>query len=215
MYKTKAVFFDLDGTLVDSAPDFYEVVNSLRLEAGFDALDHNTIREQVSNGGVALSCLTWEISTDHPNIMYYRQKLLDRYTDCLGKNSGLFEGFEPVLKHLEQHNLPWGIVTNKPRPLAAPLLKNLNIHTELLICPEDVVNRKPHPEPLLKAAEFFNVNAQECLYVGDHVRDIESAIAAKMPSVAALFGYIEPHVNPKDWQADFYIDTPAELLPLL
>lgn len=215
MHKTKAVFFDLDGTLVDSAPDFYAVINSLRAEEGRDELPHSIIRDQVSNGGVHLACLAWDITPDHPEIMPYRQRLLDRYSEYLGNFSGLFEGFAPVLTYLEEANIAWGIVTNKPRPYAAPLIEKLNIKTDLLICPEDVVNRKPHPESLIKAAQFFNVSIKDCLYVGDHVRDIEAAIAANMPSVAALFGYIEPEVNPKDWQANFYIDTPAELLPLL
>lgn len=215
MHKVKAVFFDLDGTLVDSAPDFYAVVNSLRLEEGRDELPHPTIRDQVSNGGIHLSCLTWDITPSHPDIMIYRQRLLDRYTEYLGNYSSLFEGFAPVLSYLEKSNIAWGIVTNKPRPYAVPLLNKLRIDTELLICPEDVVNRKPHPEPLIKAAQFFDVGSKDCIYVGDHVRDIESAIAANMPSVAALFGYIESDVDPKDWGADFYIDTPAELMPLL
>lgn len=215
MHKIKAVFFDLDGTLVDSAPDFYAVVNSLRLEDGRTELPHPLIRDQVSNGGIHLSCLTWDIPPNHPDIMVYRQRLLDRYTDYLGSYSGLFEGFAPILSYLEKTNIAWGVVTNKPRLYAAPLLEKLKIDTQLLICPEDVVNRKPHPEPLIKAAQFFDVSVNDCLYVGDHVRDIESAIAANMPSVAALFGYIEPNVNPKDWLADFYINTPAELLPLL
>lgn len=215
MQKVKAVLFDLDGTLVDTALDFYAVVNGLRTEEGRPALPAATIREQVSNGGVHLACLAWDISPDHPEMMSYRQRLLDRYDQHLGNHSGLFDGFAPVLDHLNDLGIPWGVVTNKPRPYAAPLLDKLKIETELLICPEDVENRKPHPEPLLKAAQFFGARAQDCLYVGDHVRDIEAAIAANMPSVAALFGYIESNIDPQDWGADFYIDSPAKLIPLL
>lgn len=215
MTPPKAVFFDLDGTLVDSAPDFFEVVNSLRHDDGLAPLAHELIREQVSNGGLALACLTWNIAKDHPLIWDYRQRLLDRYSLMLGLHSRLFSGFATVLDALAQAQVHWGIVTNKPREYAVPLLHNLRIHTELLICPEDVTQRKPHPEPLLKAAEHFQLKASDCWYVGDHVRDIESAKAADMPSVAALFGYIEKDVNPKDWQADFYIHNPLELLTLM
>lgn len=215
MNNVEAVFFDLDGTLVDSAPDFYAVVNSLRAEAKLPALPHTQIREQVSNGGLALACLTWEITPEHTAISAYRQRLLNRYSEYLGQYSGLFLGFEQVLKVLESKCIPWGIVTNKPREYAVPLLAKLCIQTELLICPEDVSQRKPHAEPLLKAANFFHCQPARCLYVGDHGRDIEAAKNARMPSVAALFGYIEPSVKPQDWQADFYIHTPQELLPLL
>lgn len=211
----KAILFDLDGTLVDSAPDFESVVNSLRADEGLAPLPYQAIREQVSNGGVALASIAFNIDKTHDDIMHYRQRVLDRYQENIGSHSGYFAGFEQVLSTLEQHQIQWGIVTNKPRLYAELLVERLDIHAPVMVCPDDVVNKKPHPEPLFKAANALNVAAEDCWYVGDHARDIESAIAAKMPSIAALFGYIEPHVDPKDWQADYYIDTPLELLTLL
>lgn len=211
----KAIFFDLDGTLVDSAPDFFSVVNDLRAEDGLDALPYASIREQVSNGGLALACLTWQIQPDHPHSADYRLRLLTRYSEHLGQHSGLFDGFDTVLNELRARGIDWGIVTNKPRQYAEPLLERLRIQPPLLICPEDVTKRKPHPEPLLKAAAHFGHSACECLYVGDHLRDIESAIAAQMPSVAALFGYIEAQSDPYRWGADYLIHSPVELLTLL
>lgn len=211
----KAVLFDLDGTLVDSAPDFESVVNSLRAEEGLQPLPYQAIREQVSNGGLALACIAFNITRDHPEIMSFRQRVLDRYEQNIGTHSHLFKGFEQVLAQLEHHGLSWGIVTNKPRFYAELLVDRLKIHAPVMVCPDDVVNKKPHPEPLFKAAHALGLEAQQCWYVGDHARDIESAIAAKMPSVAALFGYIEAQVNPQDWQADFYIEQPQDLLTLL
>ena len=215
MPRVEAVLFDLDGTLVDSAPDFLEVVNSLRKEDSLPPLAYEKIREQVSNGGVALSCLTWEITPEHSEIMAYRERLLTRYSEVIGSQAKLFNGFEDVLAKLQAHDIQWGIVTNKPKPYALPLLSKLQIDSPVVICPEDVIQRKPHPEPLHKAANLLGVTAQNCWYVGDHARDIESAIAASMTSVAALFGYIEPQINPQDWNADHYIHQPQDLLSLL
>lgn len=211
----KAILFDLDGTLVDSAPDFEEVVNSLRQDEGLSPLPYAAIREQVSNGGLALACLAFEMEPSASDIMHYRQRVLDRYLDTIGSVSRLFAGFESVLSKLEQHNILWGIVTNKPRLYAEILLQRLHIQTPVLICPEDVRHKKPHPEPLLTAAQMLNLDAQHCWYIGDHQRDIDAAIAAQMPSVAALFGYIEAEVDPYQWQADFYIHQPQDLLTLL
>lgn len=211
----KAVLFDLDGTLVDSAPDFDSVVNSLRAEEGLNALPYEKIREQVSNGGIALACLAFEITREHPDLMQYRQRVLDRYEYGIGTHSHLFKGFEQVLPKLDNAAIRWGIVTNKPRLYAELLITKLKLDSAVMICPEDVPQRKPHPAPLLKAAQDLQLKATQCWYVGDHARDIEAAIAAQMPSVAALFGYIEPHVNPKDWHADFYIEQPQDLLTLL
>ena len=210
-----AVLFDLDGTLVDSAPDFDAVVNSLRAEQQRPPLPFSRIREQVSNGGFALACITFEVERTHPQIMQFRQQVLDRYLEYIGQHSQLFDGFQAVLEQLTHHHIQWGIVTNKPRLYAEILLDRLNIQTPILVCPEDVTHKKPHPEPLFQAAQALHLNASDCWYVGDHERDIEAAIAAHMPSVAALFGYIEPQVNPHDWHADFYINTPQDLLPLL
>lgn len=211
----QAILFDLDGTLVDSAPDFESVVNSLRQEENLRPLPFKLIREQVSNGGVALAALAYEIDRDHPNIMHYRQKVLDRYLENIGTHSQLFSGFNEVLNELKKLEIQWGIVTNKPRLYAELLVERLHINAPVMVCPEDVPQRKPHPDPLFKAAKDLQVDPLKCWYVGDHQRDIEAAIAANMPSIAALFGYIEPHTNPQDWQADAYIATPEELLSLL
>lgn len=211
----KAILFDLDGTLVDTAPDFFGVVNSLRQEAGKLPLADDTIREQVSNGGVALSKLTWEIDDNHPRLMDFRQQLLDRYEQTVGSLSGLFAGFGDILTTFGQRGIRWGIVTNKPRLYTELLLQRLAIDTDALVCPEDVVHRKPAPDSLLKAAGLLGVHADECWYVGDHIRDIEAARAAGMLSIAALYGYIEEGDDPAAWQADLSIRAPQELLTLL
>lgn len=213
--RPQAVLFDLDGTLVDSAPDFYTVVNSLRAEDGLPALPHPAIREQVSNGGMALARLTWNLTADHPQLADYRLRLLARYSEHIGTASSLFPGFAQTLHGLQQAGIQWGIVTNKPRPYTEPLLQRLGIEAAVVVCPDDVSQPKPHPEPLFKAAADLNLEASQCWYVGDHIRDIDAARAAGMPSVAALFGYVEAGDDPQQWQADYSINQPQDLLHLL
>ncbi|MDO6682993.1 HAD-IA family hydrolase [Oceanobacter sp. 5_MG-2023] len=210
-----AILFDLDGTLLDSAPDFFGVVNSLRQEQGKPPLDHKTIRQQVSNGGAALTEITWEISRDHPEFSDYREQLLNRYGDYLATASALFPGFRAVLDELQLLGVQWGIVTNKPRRFAVPLLEKLTISAPVLVCADDVRIAKPDPESLLLAAAQLELQPEACWYVGDHLRDIQAGKAAGMRTIAALFGYIEDHDDPQRWQADNSIHTADELITLL
>ncbi len=208
----KAILFDLDGTLIDSAPDFFSVINELRAEAALPALADDTIRAQVSNGGMALTQLTWEIDPHHPEFMNCRHTLLERYLANIGQSSGLFQGFSDVLAELEQRQIAWGIVTNKPRRYTDALLARLQLDVPLVICPEDVQNPKPHPEPLLLAAQQLTLNCADCWYVGDHLRDIEAGKAANMTTIAAAFGYVEASDTIEQWQADWIIQHPSDLL---
>ena len=210
-----AILFDLDGTLLDSAPDFFGVVNSLRQELGKAPLATATIRQQVSNGGAALTEITWEVSRDHPEFGDYREQLLSRYGDYLASASTLFPGFSAVLDELQLLGVQWGIVTNKPRRFAEPLLEKLALETPVMVCPEDVSLAKPDPASLLLAATRLGLKPEACWYVGDHLRDIQAGKAAGMPTIAALFGYIEDHDDPQRWQADACINTPDELITLL
>jgi len=221
--RPKAILFDLDGTLVDTAPDFYDVVNGLRKELGKPLLADETIREQVSNGGAALTRLTF----DHPDhagrdlasaaqeFLDQRQQILDRYLQNIGLLSGYFPGFAEVITTLEQQDIRWGIVTNKPRLYTEALLAKLAITGDVVVCPDDVTKSKPHPEPLLKAAADLGLKPTDCWYVGDHIRDIDAARAAGMLSIAATFGYIETGDHPDNWQADRLIHQPLDLLGLL
>ena len=210
-----AVLFDLDGTLIDSAPDFYGVVNSLRQDEGSPLLADERIREQVSNGGIALACLTFEVTRDHPEIQTLRQRVLDRYLEVIGQASGLFPGFDQVIAHLNAAGIPWGIVTNKPRLYTDALLQHLQLQVPCVICPEDVSRPKPDPQGLLLAASQLALAPEHCWYVGDHIRDIEASRAAGMTAIAARFGYIEEHDSADNWPADIWIDSPLDLLTLL
>lgn len=214
MLKPAALLFDLDGTLVDTAPDFYDVVNSLREEEGKVPLAHQRIREQVSNGGIALACITFDVERDHPDIQTFRQRVLDRYEIEIGQQATLFPGFPAVLTALKEQNIPWGIVTNKPIKYTRLLLERMSLNADCVICPEDVNISKPAPDGLFLAAQQLNIKASNCWYVGDHLRDMEAAHNAGMASIAATFGYIEPTDNPANWKADHIINHASELISL-
>ncbi len=210
-----AVLFDLDGTLVDTAPDFFGVVNELRQASGFDALADDVIRAQVSNGGAALTRLTWEIDDQHPEFVQRRQLLLDRYEHQVGRTCTLFDGFATALQQLQRHGIAWGIVTNKPRRYTELLLERMPLGCELVICPDDVSRAKPHPEPLLLAAQRLAISPQQCWYLGDHERDIEAGRAAGMITLGCRFGYLSEPNAADHWGADAVLDHASDLTTLL
>ncbi|ASP40397.1 phosphoglycolate phosphatase [Bacterioplanes sanyensis] len=210
-----AVLFDLDGTLVDTAPDFFGVVNQLRQQAGLSALDDQRIREQVSNGGTALTSLTWEISPEADGFAAKRQLLLDCYEQYIGSRCQLFQGFESLLARLNNSNIAWGIVTNKPRRYTELLLQRMPLTSPVVVCPEDVNHAKPHPEPLLLAAQQLQLEPAHCWYIGDHQRDIDAGRAAGMPTLGCRFGYVSDPTEADQWQADAVLDQPQDLQRLL
>lgn len=212
-----AVFFDLDGTLVDTAPDFVTVLNGLLAEAGRPALSDAAIRSQVSNGARALITLGFGLTPEDTDFSAHLERLLSRYETHLAVDSALFPGMENVLAALEAEQIPWGVVTNKPARFTTPLLAQLGLAERCgpVICPDHVTLKKPDPEGLLIAAHQAGVLPTRCLYVGDHLRDIEAGRAAGMRTVAALFGYLDPNEDPRAWHADVYIETAEQLLPLI
>jgi N-acetyl-D-muramate 6-phosphate phosphatase len=207
------ILFDLDGTLVDTAPDFVRVVNRMLSEDGKTTLPFADIRAQVSNGARALVNLAYGIDEGHPDYTATRQRLLDLYLADICIDSQLFVGLQTTLDLCARNGLPWGIVTNKPRLYAAPLMDALNLQPALasLVCPDDVQNRKPHPEPMYKACTEMGIEPLNCIYVGDHIRDIEAGRAAGMQTVAAAWGYIGQNDDINRWGADIIAATPADL----
>ena len=213
----QAVFFDLDGTLVDTAPDFHTVLNAMLAEAGRPPLPYATVRAQVSNGARAVVRCGFGGEPGEADFDARLEQFLDRYVQHLTVGSTLFDGMEAVLAALEARSVPWGIVTNKPARFTEPLLAGLGLSTRVgpVICPDHVRERKPHPEGLLKAADMLGVAPAACIYVGDHDRDIAAGRRAGMRTIGVLFGYIEEGDDPRRWGADHYAETPAALLPLL
>ncbi|QNP40446.1 phosphoglycolate phosphatase [Lysobacter solisilvae (ex Woo and Kim 2020)] len=208
----KAVLFDLDGTLVDSAPDFIAVINRMRAERGRDALPLAELRPVVSKGARAM------LGAGFPDVAAsereaWVQEFLDLYEAELGLHGTPFDGVEAMLAALEANGTTWGIVTNKPEYLARKLLPLLGWETRcaILVGGDTLPVRKPDPLPLLHAAQAIGVVADDCIYVGDDERDIIAARAAGMPSVVALWGYRLHEDDPFAWQGDVLIHAPAEL----
>ena len=213
----EAVLFDLDGTLIDTAPDFIFVVNKLLAEEGRAALPDQLIRNTVSNGAKALITLAFNINEEHQKFQNYRQRLLNLYSEHLAVKSHLFQGMDLLLDSLERNEIPWGIVTNKPQQYAEPLISALALseRCSTLICPDHVKNTKPDPEALFKACGTLNTKPINSIYVGDHLRDIQAGQNAKMKTIVALFGYISPDEDPLLWGADYAATDPLDLSEII
>ncbi|WP_162299658.1 HAD family hydrolase [Marinospirillum perlucidum] len=207
----QAVLFDLDGTLVDTAPDLALALNRLRLEKGLPELSYEHIRDQVSNGGNALIELGFGVKVGDQEQPALRQRLLELYEEKVAEHSRVFDGLEMLLQRLERQPLPWGIVTNKPRIYTDLLIKALRLHPQVVVCPEDLGVSKPDPAPLLFAARQLAIPPENCLYIGDHARDIEAGTRAEMQTLVAGFGYIGINEKPQYWGADFVATSVTEL----
>lgn len=216
----QAVFFDLDGTLIDTAPDFVRIIQQMCADEGLSAPSEAAIREQVSAGARAMVQLMFaeqlgQICDDDPRLLSRRQAFLDRYEIDVCVDSRVFEGLEVLLEKLEAYHIPWGIVTNKPRYLAENLLDKLNLSSRcgVLVCPDDVKNPKPNPEPLYLACQKIGVEPLACIYIGDHCRDIEAGRAAGMQTAIARFGYLSAAdlASIDTWGADVIMQTPKAL----
>ncbi|ATJ82842.1 HAD-IA family hydrolase [Halomonas beimenensis] len=206
-----ALLFDLDGTLVDTAPDLARATNALRAHHGLPPLPYPAIRAQVSNGGSVLVTLALGLERDHPEHEAARAFLLAAYGEAVAVDSRVFPPLDRLLVDWGGAGRPWGIVTNKPRAYAAPLVEALRLGPGALLCADDLPVKKPDPAPLLEAARRLGVAAGECWYIGDHVRDIQAARAAGMPAVAVGYGYLAEEDDYRAWPADHWFDT-AEAL---
>lgn len=216
----KAVLFDLDGTLIDTAADFIRIIQQMCRDEQRPVVEAEIIRTQVSEGARAMVQLVYpEMDVTDPVFLAHRQRFLNTYGDNIVVDTNLFEGMYPLLEELEAHQIPWGIVTNKPRGLSELLLAALNLteRCAVLVCPEDVRNTKPDPEPMYLAAKKLNLEARDIIYVGDHPRDIDAGRNAEMYTILAAYGYlpVESRDDLLAWQADAIIQTVPELHQLL
>ena len=217
MNKLAAVLFDLDGTLLDTAPDF---ITSLKIQLAQyqqPIPDDTTIRHTVSHGARALIKLGFKRSEDDPDFEPLRQEFLAIYEQHLAEQTALFDGVETVLQGLEQAHIPWGIVTNKPARYTTQVLQALalNHRSQTTICPDHVTYAKPHAEPLLLACQELQCEPENVLYVGDHRRDIEAGKNANMITIAAAYGYVDVDDPIEAWQADYIIAQADELTPII
>ena len=216
-FQPQAVLFDLDGTLLDTAPDMALALNRVRAEDDLAPLPFADIRPFVSHGSPALIRLGFEFPDPSPEFEARRQRLLDLYFEHVADDTRLFSGMAEVLDQIERTDRSWGIVTNKPGWLTTPLLDALELadRAGCVISGDTTEHRKPHPDPLFKAAEQLHTEPTSCLYIGDAERDVEAAIAAQMPVLIATYGYIAADEDPLAWGGDGRVATPHEILAWL
>ena len=215
--RLRAVLFDLDGTLLDTAPDFVTAVNLLRAEHGREPLPGEPIRRTVSHGARALVRLAFGIGEEDPAFEPLRRRLLALYEAHLLVDTVPFPGIAELLRALAARGIRWGVVTNKPNYLAEPLLARAHLEppADVLVCPDHVSRTKPDPEPLLLACARLGCTVREAVYVGDHARDIQAGRNAGMRTIAATYGYLEPDEAVTQWQADYHADSVAAIAHIL
>ncbi len=213
MPQIKAVLFDLDGTLADTAPDLAQTLNSLLQENAKAPLPFHAIRPHVSHGALALLKLGFPEYDESTLLDKFRDKFLAYYRKNLTTHTRLFPGMTELLEQLETADIPWGVVTNKPAFLTNPLMEELNLHqrAKTIISGDTTTNKKPHPEPIRLACKHIQVNPRQAIYVGDAKRDIQAGNAAGLITLAALFGYINTEDKPEQWGADALINHPSEV----
>ena len=211
------VFFDLDGTLADTAPDLVAATNQLLSARNLPLKPYEQLRPCASAGARGLIGGAFGIDTKHPDFIPLRDEFFANYEKALFVHSKLFEGMEHLLNQLESAQLPWGIVTNKSERFTNPLIELMGLSQRSIstVSGDTTPHSKPHPEPILHAARIANLDPNKSLYVGDDIRDIIAGKAAGMKTVAAAYGYCGCKEPPEAWGADFIIQTPQELLQII
>lgn len=217
MLEFKALLFDLDGTLLDTAPDFITALNKQLELHGRAPLPDHAIRTSVTNGSIGLIQDGFGMAPGHPQFEILREEFLELYFANLADKTALFAGLQLVLDDCAARNIPWGVVTNKPWRYTESAMVQLGLMdaAATVICPDHVKHAKPDPESILLACSKIATAPQDCLYVGDHVRDIDAGRAAGTRNIAAAWGYIEASENIHNWQADWIVDQSEQLHGLL
>lgn len=211
------ILFDLDGTLLDTAPDLGFALNMQRERHGLPPLPQSTIRPFASHGSKGLLSVGFDITPEDKRFGRMREEYLNLYDEVFTRSPEFFEGIEAVLAEIESRKIPWGIVTNKPRRFSEPLINAMQLQQRVscLVCGDDTARAKPYPDSLFMACQMTGREAAGCIYVGDAERDVQAGRAAGMKTVVALFGYIDATDKPEEWGADAMISRPEELLQLL
>jgi len=211
---TRTILFDLDGTLLDTAPDLADALNTVLVENQRSPLPFDDIRPMVSHGGIALVELGFRLERTDPAFEPLRQRLLEVYRENVSRRTLPFPGITELLDDIEQRGLNWGIVTNKPGWLTEPLLKDLDLFNRAacVVSGDTLDERKPHPAPMLHASKLANSRPEQCVYIGDAQRDIEAGNNAGMQTLVALFGYLQEEDEPLTWNASSMIEHPQDLL---
>ena len=216
MAPSRAVLFDLDGTLADTAADLAAALNHLRTQRGMNALPVSDVRPFASMGARGLLRAGFGLSPDDPGYLAMRNAFLERYGENVCVETRLFPGMDELLRELVRRRIAWGIVTNKSSRFTPRIVEALKVAPACIVCGDSTPHLKPHPAPLLLAADQLKLPPPKCFYVGDDLRDVQAARAAGMRPIAVQWGYHSPDSgDPRDWDADAVIAEPKELLNLL
>ncbi len=214
-FNPRAILFDLDGTLADTAPDLAAAVNLMRTDRNLEPAPFEKLRAEASNGAPGLLGAGFGFVPQDDEFDAMRIEFLNNYEVGICQHSHLFNGISQLLQSITDHKIPWGIVTNKTTRYTRPLIPFLGLqHAHCVISGDTTPHQKPHPEPLFEAARRLGVLPQDCCFVGDDLRDIQAAQAAGMVSIAVTWGYCGK-TEPTLWKADFLLHKPSDLLPLV
>jgi phosphoglycolate phosphatase len=213
----QAVLFDLDGTLVDSAPDLGAAADHLRTVRGLPPLPFEQYRPHAGAGARGMLGVAFGMTPDHADYETLREEFYVRYESTLTERTVVFDEVEDLLGALLQQGLRWGVVTNKARRFSAPLTSAMPLFESAatIVSGDTTPHTKPHPAPLLEAARQLDLAPARCLYVGDDARDIQAGRSAGMPTVAARYGYLGPDADVATWGADAIVHSPMGLLKFL
>lgn len=213
----EAVLFDLDGTLIDSAPDLGAAADKMRVDRGMSSLPLSHYRPMAGAGARGMIGLAFGFTPDHPDYEAMKEEFFQNYEACMTQRTFAFEGVGDLIKSLAARQIPWGVVTNKSKRFTEPLTQAMPLFASasVVISGDTTAHAKPHPEPLFEAARRLNIAPSRCVYVGDDERDIVAGHAADMKTVAATYGYLGSQADVLRWQAHAQIDAPLQLLNYL
>jgi phosphoglycolate phosphatase len=213
----QAVLFDLDGTLLDTAPDFLTATNHVLKKRGLPLLIEEDVRRLVTHGSAGIIRNVFQLEESHPDFEPTRQELLAFYKDHLAENTRPFKGIPELLSAIGQQQIPWGIVTNKPELYTLAILDQLPLSPSpsTIICPDHVTRTKPDPESILLACNQLGIKPEDTVYIGDHARDIEAGLRAGTTTIAAAYGYITNHEEAYQWGAQHTVSCATQLQALI
>ena len=213
----KAVLFDLDGTLADTALDLGGALNTMLREQGLPEVSMDEIRPVASHGASGLLKLGMNLDKSDPNHARLRQQYLDTYETCFDQDTVLFEGIDDLVQAIHARGLKWGIITNKPHTFTHRLVPQLgfSVAPDVVVSGDTTAEAKPSTKPMFYACEQIDIAPEACLYVGDAERDMQAGKNAGMKTVLVSWGYIHADDKTGEWPADSVIDTPEQLLQLL
>jgi phosphoglycolate phosphatase len=213
----RAVLFDLDGTLIDSAPDLGDAADKMRTDRGLPSLPEALYRPMAGAGARGMLKVAFDITPEHPTYEAFREEFFVNYERAMTVRTYIFDGVIDVIDALRQRDMPWGVVTNKMARFTDPLTQAMPLFSSAsaIVSGDTTAHAKPHPAPMFEAARRLGLSPEVCLYVGDDERDIVAGRAAGMRTVAASYGYLGEKTNIASWGADLHIDSPLNLLQWL